>query len=121
MKTITDHELLKITEDWVKEAPLNIGLKTAFAAGYRMAESNKAEADQLGKGVITCCGFLVGDKVNTPFGEGEVWKITETSVHVKHWHGAKNCPHNWVHSKYLTEVTHHKQSHVSALSYCKQP
>ena len=42
--------------------------------------------------LVTCCGFSVGDKVNTPYGEGEVWKVTETSVHVKHWHGGKELP-----------------------------
>lgn len=62
------------------------------------------------------CGFKVGDKVNTPSGEGEVWKVTDTSIHVKHWHGAKNCPHDWLYSKYLTEVTHHSQNSVLVLS-----
>jgi hypothetical protein len=38
MENITDSELLKIAENWEKEQPINIGIKTAFAAGYRMAE-----------------------------------------------------------------------------------
>lgn len=42
MENITDSELLKIAENWSKEMPINIGIKTAFAAGYRMAE-NKAK------------------------------------------------------------------------------
>jgi len=79
---------------------------------------NKAEGNAV-LPLVTCCGFSVGDKVNTPYGEGEVWKVTETSVHVKHWHGAKNCPHDWLYSKYLTEVTHHKQNPVSVLSHCR--
>jgi hypothetical protein len=39
MGTITDHDLLKVAETWEKEQPINIGVKTAFAAGYRIAES----------------------------------------------------------------------------------
>jgi len=38
MDTITDSELLKIVENWIKEQPINLGVKTAFSAGYRMAE-----------------------------------------------------------------------------------
>lgn len=38
MENITDSELRKIAENWEKEQPINIGIKTAFAAGYRMAE-----------------------------------------------------------------------------------
>jgi hypothetical protein len=38
MKSITDSELLKIAENWEKEMPINLGVKTAFAAGYRLAE-----------------------------------------------------------------------------------
>lgn len=38
MENITDSELLKIAENWEKEQPINIGIKTAFAVGYRMAE-----------------------------------------------------------------------------------
>ncbi|MDH4127132.1 MAG: hypothetical protein OEV44_00150 [Spirochaetota bacterium] len=39
MKNITDSELLKIVEKWEKEQPINIGIKTAFTDGYRMAEN----------------------------------------------------------------------------------
>lgn len=41
MKTeaITDHELAKIANEWVKNTSIvNIGIRTAFAAGYRLAE-----------------------------------------------------------------------------------
>jgi len=38
MKTFTDHKLSKIAENWTKEKPDNIGIKTAFAAGFRLAE-----------------------------------------------------------------------------------
>lgn len=38
MKTITDHELSMIAENWAKEMPINTGIRTAFAAGYRLAE-----------------------------------------------------------------------------------
>jgi hypothetical protein len=84
-----------------------------------MAEKNDTSKKQAQCTIqnVTCCGFKVGDKVNTPSGEGEVWKVTETSVHIKHWHGAKNCPHDWLYSKYLTEVTHHAQNPVSVLSH----
>jgi len=38
MKTITDHELSEIANDWAKEIPYeNIGIRTAFAAGYKRA------------------------------------------------------------------------------------
>ena len=39
MKTITDHELSKIAEDWENSiSVINLGIKTAFAAGYRYKE-----------------------------------------------------------------------------------
>lgn len=38
MKTITDQELLKICEKWDITTPVNLGIKTAFAQGYRLAE-----------------------------------------------------------------------------------
>lgn len=28
--------------------------------------------------------FSVGDTVNTPYGKGEVWKVTQDTVHVRH-------------------------------------
>lgn len=34
--------------------------------------------------------FSVSDKVMTPFGDGEVWKVTDKSVHVKHWDEKRN-------------------------------
>ena len=81
--------------------------------------SNEAEPPALNKAAVTCCGFSVGDLVNTPYGEGEVWKVTEKSVHVKHWHGKKNCKHDWLFSKYLIATTHHSQNPVSVLSHCR--
>ena len=46
MKTITDHELSEIANDWAKEIPYeNIGIRTAFAAGYRLAEKQVNEAN----------------------------------------------------------------------------
>jgi len=66
--------------------------------------------------IVTCCGFSVGDKVNTPYSEGEVWKVTETSVHVKHWDEKREA---WMFSKYLTEPYHHSQNPVTVLSYCR--
>lgn len=42
LKTITDHELSTIANDWAKEVPYeNTGIRTAFAAGYRYAESQQ--------------------------------------------------------------------------------
>lgn len=39
MKTITDHELSKMANDWVENTSIiNIGIRTAFAHGYRKAE-----------------------------------------------------------------------------------
>jgi hypothetical protein len=38
MKILTDYELSKIADNWTKEIPDNIGIKTAFAAGFRLAE-----------------------------------------------------------------------------------
>ena len=39
MKTITDHELSEIANDWAGGIPYeNIGIRSAFAAGYRLAE-----------------------------------------------------------------------------------
>ncbi len=67
--------------------------------------------------VIECCGFKVGDKVNTPYGEGEVWKVTDISVHVKHWEGHKHCPHDWVFSKYVIKPWHHAQNPITAISH----
>lgn len=59
--------------------------------------------------------FTVGDEVNTPYGIGIVWKVTETSVHVRH-------PFNdgWLYSKYLTTPKHHSQKPISVLSHCNQ-
>lgn len=38
MKPLTDHELSKIAENWTREIPDNMGIKTAFTAGFRFAE-----------------------------------------------------------------------------------
>jgi len=38
MKTITDHELSEIADDWAREMPIDIGRRASFAAGYRYAE-----------------------------------------------------------------------------------
>ena len=38
MKKITDSELLIIAENWESEMPINTGIKTAFAAGFRYKE-----------------------------------------------------------------------------------
>ena len=36
---VTDHDLLKLADDWHESTDyINIGLRTAFAAGYRLAE-----------------------------------------------------------------------------------
>ena len=50
MKTLTDHELSKIAENWTKEISDNIGIKTAFAAGFRFAEQMVKRQ---------CCGSLI--------------------------------------------------------------
>jgi hypothetical protein len=66
-------------------------------------------------GNFTCCDFSVGDKVNTPFAEGVVWKVTDKSIHVKHWDEKRGM---WLFSKYLTDPWHHSQNSVSVLSHC---
>ena len=46
MNTITDHELSEIANDWAKEIPYeNVGIRTAFAAGYRLAEKQTNETN----------------------------------------------------------------------------
>lgn len=81
-----------------------------------MSEVKNNHEDAILKiGVVTCCGFSVGDKVNTPFGESDIWKVTETSVPVKHWDDKRE---RWMFSKYLTEPWHHSQLPVSVLSHC---
>ena len=67
-------------------------------------------------GDFTYSVFSVGDKVMTPYMEGVVWKVTDKSIHVKHWDVRKGI---WMFSKYLTEPTHHSQNPVSAISHCK--
>jgi len=48
-KTITDHELSKIAEDWYnKNEYVNTDLKTAFVAGYKYAE-NQANGHDTGE------------------------------------------------------------------------
>lgn len=59
--------------------------------------------------------FKVGDKVITPYSECEVWKVTDKSVHVKHWDEKRGM---WMFSKYLTEPWHYSQNHVSVLRHC---
>ncbi len=62
-------------------------------------------------------GFSVGDKVDTPYGLGEVWKVTEASVHVKHYEDKKNLTHNPLFSKYLKDPYHHSQKPISSLNH----
>jgi hypothetical protein len=39
MKTITDHELLKLADEWYDNTDFSfLGARTSFAAGYRLAE-----------------------------------------------------------------------------------
>lgn len=71
---------------------------------------------------VTCCGFAVGDKVKEPNGLiGEVWKVTDTSVHVRIKNeGQFGVNHNdYFYSKYLTNPWHHSQKSVSDLSHCR--
>ena len=57
MELITESELLKIAEAWEKEIPINVSIKTAFAAGYRMAES-KAKNCIIPDVIDTVCSCL---------------------------------------------------------------
>lgn len=69
---------------------------------------------------VSCCGYSVGDTVNTPYGIGEVWKTTKESVHVRienvGQHGKNH--HDYFYSKYLVNPTHHMQSGLDKISHC---
>lgn len=65
---------------------------------------------------VTYGNFQIGDKVNTPYGVGFVWKVTESSVHVKHNSSSKKG--DWLYSKYLANPKHHSQKPISAISHC---
>ena len=67
MKTITDSDLLKIAETWEKEMPINIGIKTAFAAGYRMAESKAKNCTIPDVSDTVCLHCNGSDKCLVPF------------------------------------------------------
>ena len=47
MKTITDHELSEIADDWAREMPIDIGRRASFAAGYRYAEQQAKNSNTL--------------------------------------------------------------------------
>lgn len=49
MKTITDHELSKIVDAWENKMPDDIGIKTAFAAGFRAGENYKKKKKSYSK------------------------------------------------------------------------
>lgn len=55
--------------------------------------------------------FEIGDKVSTPFGVGEVWKITIETVHVKHVNDKET-----LFSKYHYNPYHHMQTSVERIS-----
>ena len=78
--------------------------------------SDLPQPQQSNIGAVTFCGFSVGDKVITPYSEGEVWKVTDKSVHVKHWDEKRDM---WMFSKYLTEPWHHSQNPVSVLRHSR--
>ncbi len=61
--------------------------------------------------------FSVGDKVDTPYGLGEVWKVTEASIHVKHYEDKENPTHDPLFSKYLKEPRHHSQKPISSINH----
>lgn len=84
-----------------------------------MEETSKNnETAQLGIGAVTCCGFSVGDKVNTPYaGVGIIYKITDDFIHVKHRHRKEGI--EWLLTKYLIGLTVYPQLSVSALSHCR--
>lgn len=57
--------------------------------------------------------FGIGDQVETPFGPGEVWKITSETIHVKHPHFKDGK--DFLFSKYHFNPYHHTQRNVSEL------
>lgn len=64
MENITDSELLKIAENWSKEMPINIGIKTAFAAGYRMAEikAKNCTISDVSKNEVAGCDYCIDEQ-----------------------------------------------------------
>jgi hypothetical protein len=67
---------------------------------------------------VTCSGFSVGDRVNTPYaGVGIIWKITDDFIHVKHRYRKEGI--EWLYTKYLKGETVYPQYSVSAISHCR--
>ena len=72
----------------------------------------------LHQAAVTCCGFSVGDKVNTPYaGVGIIWKITDDFIHVKHRYRKEGI--EWLYTKYFVGETVYPQYSVSAISHCR--
>ena len=80
--------------------------------------NNTSEPQHDAKLPVTCCGFSVGDKVNTPYaGVGVIYKITDDFIHVKHRYRKEGI--EWLYTKYLIGLTVYPQLSVSALSHCR--
>jgi hypothetical protein len=63
---ITDHDLLKLANDWYETIDcVNVGLKSAFAAGYRLAEQ-QANGLSTGEGQLTQPAVIKSVCATTP-------------------------------------------------------
>jgi hypothetical protein len=91
-ETITDHDLSKIVEDWYKGIEhVDTGLKTAFAAGYRVAE-RQANGHATGERQLTIhdvSGLLPAKKYDIDFA-GNVLAGIEISDNTPKIFGAIN-------------------------------
>lgn len=80
-------------------------------------DENTTKAQHEANLPVSCCGYSIGDYVNTPFGTGFVWKVTENSVHVKHRYHREGI--NYLYSKYLVQTKHHSQNPITVISHCR--
>jgi hypothetical protein len=63
--------------------------------------------------------FTVGCKVNTEYGEGVVWKISDEAVHVKHTKPDNFGGTSVTFSKYIFAPYHHTQSPITDIRLIK--
>lgn len=82
----------------------------------RAAISEVLEAHEIKHNLKVITDFKVGDTVNTPFGVGVVWKVTEKGIHVKHYNHSPSGSSEVSFSKYLFNINHHSQNPISDLT-----
>ena len=60
--------------------------------------------------------FEVGQIVNTPYGQGEVWKISDIAVHVRHKATGINARRgDYTYMRFMFNKTHHSQTPIETL------